>query len=542
MDKFLIKTKKLMFSQQGGIFSSALIMSIMIIVSRFFGFLRLRVLSSYFTANELDLYFASFRIPDIVFEILITGALTSAFVPIYIKYQNNKKDLWVNISSIINLLTLILFIFIFIIFIFLDKLVFLMTPGYSAEKSATIVYYSRILLLGQLPFLVIGNFLTAMGQANKSFLITSLAPIIYNLAVIFTTVLWAGKIHLFAPILGIVLGAFLFLLIQLPIPFIFNFQYLFIIRITEGLKHFFRMVIPRVFTVLTSQVDATIDLTLTTLISNGSYTIFYLAQHLQLLPISVIGISFGQASLPYLSEIYQNKKIDQLKNLIIDSILNLFFLTIPIASFFIFSRTPLVRLFFGGQKFDWQATVLTAYTISCFAISIPFHSIYYFLTRCFYALLDSRTPFYISLISIAINTFFSLIFILFFKLPVWSLALSFSIAISFSVISLFYILSRRLINLNFSFLIKETTKIVIITIIASLISYFSIKILDGLIFDTSRTINVFFLLSTVAIIYLFVYLFLAWLINIKELYLISKLLIKTKEYKNKILAIYSTYD
>lgn len=523
-------------------FSSALIMAVMIIASRGFGFLRYRVLSGYFVKEELDLYFASFRIPDIVFEILITGALTSSFIPIFIKYQKNKKELELNISSIINLLTIILFAIIFVVFLFLDKILFLITPGFSPDKIETIVYFSRILLIGQLPFLVIGNYLTAIGQASKTFFITALAPIIYNLAVIVVTIFFASSLHLFAPVIGIVFGAFLFLLVQLPLPFILQFSYIPVIKITEGLKEFFRMVVPRIFTVLVTQIDATIDLTLTTLIGPGSYTVFYLAQHLHLLPVSVIGIAFGQASLPYLSELYQEKKIEEMKKIIIDSILNLFFITIPIACFFIFTRTPLVRLFFGGQKFDWEATVQTAITLSYFSLTVPLHSIYYLLTRCFYAVLDSRTPFYISLISILLNTLLSIYFILVLKLPVWSLAISFSTAIAFNTMTLMIILSKRLGRLDFNFFIKETVKMVFSAILASVVSYLLIKLLDGLIFDTSRTINVFLLLLTGGVVFTCLYLFTAWFLNVKEIYLITKLLTKTQEYKKRVLEIYSSYE
>ena len=88
--------------------------------------------------------------------------------------------------------------------------------------------------------------------------------------------------------------------------------------------------------------------------------------------------------------------------------------------FFVFARTPLIRVFFGGEKFDWDATVQTAYTLSYFALSLPFHAVYYFLTRCYYALFDSKTPFIISLFTVAINTLLSLYFILVVKLPIWS--------------------------------------------------------------------------------------------------------------------------
>jgi len=542
MDKFLGKTRKLIFTKQGGMFSSALILAVMIVASSFFGFLRYRILAGFFSKEELDIYFASFRIPDLVFEILITGALTSSFIPIYIKFKKNKEELSKNISSIINIISLILFVFVTLVFVFLNKIVFLITPGFDAHKTQEIVFYSRMLIIGQLPFLVFGNFLTGIGQANKIFLITAIAPIIYNLSVIVTTVFFTRNLFLMAPIIGVILGALLFFLIQLPLLYTKDFNYLPIISITNGLKDFFRMVVPRVFTVTASQIDATVDLTLTTLMGGGAYTIFYLAQRLQLLPISVIGVAFGQASLPYLSEICEEKKFVEFKKIIIDSILNLFFLTIPIMSFFVFARTPLIRLFFGGQKFDWEATVQTAVTLSYFALSLPFHTIYYFLTRCFYAILDSKTPFFVSIFSILLNTCLSLLFTLVFKLPVWSLAIAFSLSITVNVILLLLILHHRLNGLDFRFLAVETLKMIVATFISSVFVYFLMKLFDGLIFDTSRTINVFLLLFTGISIYTVLYLFLAWVFDIKEIYLISKLLLKAREYQRKIIEVYVSYE
>jgi putative peptidoglycan lipid II flippase len=542
MDKFLDKTKRVIFARQGGMFSSALILSVMIVISSIFGFLRYRILAGFFSKEELDIYFASFRIPDLVFEILITGALTSSFIPIYIRFQKSKDELGENISSIINLISLFLFAFVILVFIFMDKIIFLITPGFDVAKTEAIVYYSRLLLIGQLPFMVFGNFLTGIGQANKIFLVTSLAPIVYNLAVIVSTIFFAKHLFLMAPIIGIILGAVLFFLIQLPLLFKSEFRYRPIIRITSGVKDFFRMVVPRVFTVLASQLDATIDLTLTTLLQAGAYTVFYLAQRLQLLPVSVIGIAFGQASLPYLSEICEAKRVDEFKRVIVDSVLNLFFLSIPLMSFFIFARTPLIRLFFGGQKFDWEATVMTAVTLSYFSLSLPFHTIYYFLTRCFYALLDSRTPFIISFFSILLNAGLSFIFVLVLKLPVWSLALAFSASIIVNTLLLFFILHRKTLGLDLRLMFVETAKISLATIIASVFVYYLMKLLDGLVYDTSRTINVFFLLLTGALTYFLLYLFLAWVFEIKEIYLISKMLIKAKEYRRKILEIYVSYE
>lgn len=542
MERLLKKTRGFIFTKQKSIFSSAILLSFMIVLTSLSGFLRYRILAGYFNKEELDIFFASFRIPDIIFEILITGALTSTFIPIYVKYKESKEELSENISSIVNLIFILLTVFVVIVSLFLDKIIPILTPGYDIVKMGKIINLSRLLLLGQLPFFVLGNFLTGIGQANKTFFLSALAPIIYNLVIILITILFYPTLFLLAPIWGVVIGSFFLFAVQIPLFFNSDFKYQFIIKKTKGLTEFIRMVIPRAFTVIVAQIDATIDLTLTTFLGSGAYTFFYLAQHLQLLPVSVIGIAFGQASLPYLTEMYQEKKFEEFKKIIIDSLLNLFYLTIPIAFFFILARTPLVRLFFGGQKFDWDSTVSTAVTLSYFSISLPFHGCYYFLTRCFYSMHDSRTPFYISIFSILINTSLSLISVFIFRLPVWSLALAFSVSMIINSSTLFIIISKRVNGLGLRNIFVEIGKMFFAGFLAAFISYFSMKFLDGLIFDTSRTINVFSLLSIIGIIYVVLYLFLSWLFNLKEIYLLTSLITKVKEYQKKFTEIYIQYE
>lgn len=542
MNKIIDRTKKIIFSKQQGIFSSALILSSMIIISRIFGFFRYRILSTFFVKEELDIYFASFRIPDLIFEMVITGGLTASFIPIFIKYQKDKNLLSKNISSIITFVSLVLTILILIMTLFIDKIIPLITPGFSLKAIKAVTLFTKILLLGQLPFLVIGNFLIGIGQANKRFLLSASAPIVYNLSIIITTLLLADKLSLTAPVLGVIIGAFFFFLTQLPALKDSRFQYRLIIKKTQGLIEFIRLSLPRIFTVITSQIEATIDLILASLVGPGAYTVFYLAQRLQLLPVSVIGISFGQASLPYLSEIYQDKKVEELKKIVIDSISNLFFFTFPIMSFFIFARTPIIRLFFGGPKFDWEATNQTALTLSYFAFAIPFHTIYYFLVRTFYAILDTKTPFFISVGSILINIILSILFIIILHLPVWYLGLSFAVAMSVNILILLIILSLKMGGLDFISLGLETTKIAMATLLSSVPTYYTMRLLDGLIFKTTRTINVFLLLITGGMVYFLLYLFISWFINVREIYLIGKLVLKAKEYRKKIIEIYSSVE
>lgn len=542
MERFIKTTSNFIFSKQKSIFSSAVLLSLMIVLARLAGFLRYRILAGYFTAQELDIFFASFRIPDLIFEILITGALTSTFIPIFVKYKAVKKDLTENISSIINLIFILLGVFIVVASIFMDQIIQVLTPGYSPEKISQIANYSRILLIGQLPFLVGGNFLTGLGQADKTFFIPAVAPIFYNVAIIVVTVFFYKTLLLSAPIWGVVAGAIVMFIIQLPLLWKSEFTYRFIFKKTQGLIDFIRMVVPRALTVIVAQLDATIDLSLATLLGGGAYTVFYLAQHLQLLPVSVVGIAFGQASLPYLSEIYQEKRVDEFKKIVTDSILNLFFLTIPAAVFFVFARTPLIRLFFGGQKFDWDATVLTAITLSYFSLSLPFHTVYYLLTRCFYAIMDSKTPFYVGIFSIFVNTILSLLFVFYFHFPVWALAISFSVAITINSVVLFLMLSKRIGGFDLVQIFKELIKMGIAAGISGAFSYSIMKLFDGLIFDTSFTLNVFLLLATTFSIFIPLYLFLSWLMDVKEIYLISQMILKAKEYQKKFTELYTQHE
>lgn len=541
MQKIIQQTRKLFLSAQGGMFSSAIILSFMIVVSRVFGFMRYRILAGYFTKDELDIFFASFRIPDLVFELIITGAITSTFIPIFIKYSRDEKERSKIISSIINIILIVLTVMIVLILPFMTPIVALITPGFHGEKLHNIVIFSQWLLVSQLPFLVLGNFLTGIAQARKQFLITTLPPIIYNVSVIIATFALAPSIGLYAPILGVIGGALLFTIIQLPVVIDELKTYRFTIELHTGVKEFFRMIGPRILTIITAQVDATIDLTLTTLLGSGAYTIFYFAQHLQLLPVSVIGMSFGQASLPYLSELAEAKKQKELTKIVTESLMNVFFMTMPIAVYFIFARTPLTRMFFGGEKFDWDGTVQTAFLLSYFSVSIPFHAVYYLLTRCFYALLDSKTPFYASITGVIANTVLSLVFILVFKLPVWALGISFSLSMIIQDTILFVLLHKKISFDLFPFFLSFG-KILFAAFISAPIPYIIIKLMDNLLLDTTRTINIFFLLCVSTIVYGLLYLFVSWFIGVQELYIISQLIGKAKQFQKKITEMYLSYD
>ena len=229
---------------------------------------------------------------------------------------------------------------------------------------------------------------------------------------------------------------------------------------------------------------------------------------------------------------------EELKKIIIDSMLSIFFFTIPAAAFFMITRTPTVRIFFGGEKFDWEATVLTATTLTYFSLSLPLHAVYYFLARCFYAIFDTKTPFYISAVTIFFSAILSVFFTLVLHLPVWSLALAFSITMSIRSIALFVFLQKKIPGLAIGELASGSIKIFLAAFNSAIPTYFLMRLLDGLIIDTSRTLNVFALLIIGFVVYSTLYLLLSWLFGIKEMYIISKMVMKVKTYGQKTTEVY----
>jgi putative peptidoglycan lipid II flippase len=539
MENLLRNTKKLIYKRQHDILSSALILSIMIIISRVFGLIRYRTFATFFTKEELDIFFAAFRLPDLVFEILITGALSSAFIPIYIKYKKDPKELYTNISSIINLVFLSLAVIIVIIVIFADPIVRIMTPGFTDAQVEYVVYLSRILIVGQLPFLVMGNMLSGISQANQTFMISAIAPIVYNIGIIGGTIILAPYLWLFGPVIGVVFGAFLFFIVQVPTMYILRFNYRPFTFNKKVLHEFITLFVPRTLSVITTQIDLTIDLTLSTLLGSGSYTIFYFAQHLQLFPVSFVGVAFGQASLPYISNLFKDGQIATIKKLFVDSILQLLYISIPLSLFFIFARTPIVRIIFGGRKFDWIGTNSTALTVSIFALSIPMHTIFYFITRSFYASHDTRTPFVINFMSVALNASLSYFFISYLKLGVWSLGLAFSIAVSINVIALITAFYFKIKGFDFTKLIVHTVKIYVTGFCASIAPYLLLKLMDDLLIDTARTINVLTLLTMTFLLFVLCYAFFSWLFNVEEIYMFRHIVRRFTSFKKQIEEVYS---
>lgn len=474
--KLISKGQKLLFSAQTSVLSAATIIMLMVVASRALGLVRQRVLAHFFGAGELSLFFAAFRLPDLVFEVLVFGTFASAFIPVFTKaLKKGRENAWETATSVTNI-GVLAFLFVgFILAFFANPLYSIFAPGYSSEQRAEIVKIARILFAAQ-GFFVVSYVLTSVLESLRRFLVPALAPLFYNLGIIFGTTILVGKFGLLAPALGVFLGAFLHFLIQLPLAIRLGFRFSPVIRITKEVRHIGRLALPRIIEVSFLQVSKIVELSLASIISTAAYTYFTFASTLQFLPVGIFGTSVAKAALPTLAR--QAGNTLEFRKTLFGALYQIIFFVAPIAMVLIVLRIPLVRLIFGTDIFSWESTVQTGLVVSAFALGVVFQSAVSLLARGFYALHDTKTPVTVSIVSILAIVAMDLLFIKGFSLPVWGLALSFSIGSLFQAVMLLYLLNRRLSGVPLINLLGPPVRTLIASLGSGAVMFLLLKIFD----------------------------------------------------------------
>lgn len=446
--KKMFKLKKVFQKRSTGIAAAAILVGVFSLVSRILGIFRDRILAGEFGAGQiLDAYYSAFRIPDLIYNLIILGALSAGFIPIfsnlikkmrcddgfYFCYsKSGNKEAWDLVSNILNLLILVLAVFSIIGLFFAPQLVNLIAPGFSPELKATAVLLTRIMFLSPI-FLGISSLLGGILQSFKNFLIFSLAPIFYNLGII------AGALF-FVPIMGVsglawgvVLGAFLHMIIQVPSVKILGFRWRVFINLREeNLRKILRMMIPRTLSLAINQINLLVVTIVGSTLVSGSLAIFNLANNLQSFPIGIFGISFAVAAFPALSASAFNR--EKLVNNFSYALRQILFFIIPSTILLITLRAQIIRVILGTGAFSWRDTVLTIDTLGFFALSLFAQATIPLLTRVFYARQNSKAPFYIGLIIVVINVFLSLFFGKRMGVAGLALALSISSILNFMIL------------------------------------------------------------------------------------------------------------
>ena len=539
MVKLFKNTFAILNRTQNSILSAASVIMTAVLISRVLGLLRDRMLAARFTPEELGIYYAAFRLPNMIFELLVMGALATAFIPVFTTYLSAKgrEEAFTMASSVINIGLGIFLIMSLPIIFFTNQVSYFLAPGFTDEQITLMASFTRIMILAQVFPLIIGNFFTGILQSYRNFILPALAPVIYNVGIIIAIIFLTPAIGLYAPVIGVVIGAFLFALIQIPAVAHLGYRHKWSWDINHpGAVSVGKLMLPRTLGLAVSQIDTTIDLILSTLLGAASVTVFNFALHLQQVPIGLFGASLAQATLPSLASSYAEKKYEEYKKIFLTSFHQILFLVVPLSAVLIVLRIPMVRLVFGASSlFDWNSTVVTGQTLAYFSISLFAQALVHLLARGFYAMHDSKTPVAIGAICVIVNTILSLLFILSLHLEVWSLGLSASVASILNAILLLYFLDKKIGFFNRYQLFFPAVKIFLSGAVSGIALYIPIKLLDQLVFDTTKTINLLMLTGISTLVGFSVYLFLAWFLDVPQVAVLTKIFSRVKDWRKGVM-------
>ncbi len=523
MFDFLKNGAHIFKKKQEDILSAAFVIGASFAISKLLGLVRLRLLASYFGGNIklLDALLAVSVFQDSIFEIFIFGSIALAFIPVFSKYLSRDKldKAWVLASTMITL-GFVLFLIIAILFLFFaDFITPVLAPGIVKkfpELQKTMAHLLQIMLISEV-FLVVSIFITGVLQSFKRFLIPAVASIFYNVGIIISIIFLVPVFGIYAPAIGMILGALLHLIVQLPLAISlgFKFKLNFDFKNKDVLETF-QLMWPRSITIGLTRLAEVINIALASVTVVGSIVALNFAQVLQIAPTAFFATSISQAAFAFLSIEFNEGKLAQFKKVFGESFHQIVFLVLPAAAILAILRIPVVRLVFGARELPWEITVLTGRVLIAFALGITSQAVTLLLIRGFHAARDSFTPLKVSVLTFTLNICLSVIFIFVFHLPVYWLALAVSVANITSSAILLYLLNKTLGGLGNAFFVP-LVKMLAITIMMAISLYVPMKLLDQLVFDTTRTVGLILLTAIASTVGIAVYLVLSYIFKIDEL-------------------------
>ncbi|MBA3724144.1 MAG: murein biosynthesis integral membrane protein MurJ [Candidatus Levybacteria bacterium] len=519
---FLSKSLDLLTRRQTNILSAAFVIMVTVVLSQFLGLIRQRLLVGIFGASdELGIYLYATLLPDTLFQLTIAAALASAFIPVFSDYlaRGKEKEAHKMASTLLALgFSIFTVLSLLLAFFARDILqIFNLGANFSPQEMDLMANMMRIIIVGQL-FFIVGTFFTALLQSYNHFFIPGIAAALYNLGIIIGVLLFSDTFGIYSTTVGVLLGGLIFILVQIPLArkVGFRFQPSVAYLKSDGVKKIGKLMWPRTIAVVLFQLGTVAIGSFISLLADPGRmnVIFDYAKTLAFAPVALFGQTIAQAAFPVLSR--EKDKPEEFKSTFINSFNQMLYLVLPVSVLILILRIPFVRLVYGADKFDWPATVLTGQTLAFFSVSIFAQALITLVLRAFYALHDTKIPLFVGGLSTVLLIALSYVFIIVTDMGVVSLGIAFSIASIVQLIVLFLLLERKVGGFKKAPLLVSWSKFFISSFLTAFALYIPIKLLDQLVFDTTRTINLIILTGISSLLGLALYLFLTWFFDVKE--------------------------
>ncbi|MBI5207870.1 MAG: murein biosynthesis integral membrane protein MurJ [Candidatus Firestonebacteria bacterium] len=538
----------------------AIILAFSSLASRILGILRDRILASFFGASDmLDIYYASFQIPDFFYNIFILGTLSVAFIPIFTTYiynSNGKTSEFYDESleftnTILNMVIICMGAGCLTLLFFTPILVKFVAPGFSGEKYNITITITRIMLIS--PFIFsLSSILSSILTSYKRFLAISFAPIFYNLGIIFGAIVLTPLFGIKGLSIGVIIGAVLHVLVQIPPIKKLGYKYKININLKNiKVKEFGRLFFPRIIGIDISQASLLIGSIIGSYLTKGSIAIFNLANNLQSLPTGIFGISLVSSVFPHLSGAFARNDLEQFREDFYKTISQILFFLIPSSIFLFILRKNIIELILKAGKFESKDVLLTSAVLGYFCLSLIPQGVTPLFLRSFYSMHDTITPVVINVICICIDIAASLWFTMLLgnsnlfhnismqiygfssneDIRVLGLAMGFSISSWITLIILYIFLRMRIKNLYAKRIFISFIKFLISSVLAGTAIYFILYNINK--FWQTQTLWVLIITTGLSgIIGILVYLFACWILgsNVSNLLTTEARRLERKDY------------
>ena len=529
MRRFKFKSVVKLANMRLSVKSAAIVLASSTLISALLGLFRDRLLNSYYLGTYptgIDAYTAAFTIPDFMFFILTSGALSVSFIPVFNQRlaAGNKKSAWELSSSLINLLSIITFITSLLIMIFADPLIrYIVSPGLDESGMILAINMTRVIAIN--PFLFsIATVITSIQQAVGRFVFYAFAPAIYNIGIIIGITCFTGGINIFGiqlfeggimgVALGVILGAIMQLIVALIGLFGLGMDYDFKINWkNQGFRSILRLLPARSLDQGIDYVNGIVNTNLSSRMGAGAVRSFNQASALHQMPVNLIGVAISTAFFPKLTEELGNGDKKEFNNTFRQALRTIIWIALPVSVIAFFGRGYVTSFISNIGNNDSNGTIASVLGALCIAVFA--RSVFHIASRGFYAYQDTKTPFVVSIFAIGLTIALSVWFYL-IGWGVDGLGLAQSIGAIIEIIILLYILQRRskkeLLDKAFW---RATFRMIFATIITACVAFSMTKFIPLMATDNSLVITIpkFLLISAISFV---AYLVASYFLELKE--------------------------
>ncbi len=464
------------------------------LLSSLLGFWRDRLLNAAYMPNKeaglagyvvgLDAYTAAFMVPDFMFAILVSGALSVTFIPVFNERwtKGNKQSAWQISSSMINFMALTTLAASVLIIIFADPLMrYFIVPGMSESGHALAVSMMRVIAVNPFIF-AIAAVIASIQQAVGRFTFYALAPMIYNIDIIIGTVWFTNGINIFGwqifegGIMGVALGVVLGSVMQLIVSAVglvgLGFDYEFKLHWrNRGFRKVLSLLPARSVDQGMDYAVSLVEVNLASRLGDGVIRAYQQALTLHMMPINLIGVAVSNAAFPQLTEHLGNNRQDLFQKDLRQLLRVIIWMAMPVSVITFFTRGYVVH-FIRNTGDPMMAGIL-----GCLVVAILFRTIYHMAARAFYAQQDTKTPLNISFAAIGLNVVLAIVLSMVLKMGAYGLAWAQSTVAVIEVVILFVVLEKRIPHLFDTSFVVAILRMIMASTVAGIVCYLMLQVL-----------------------------------------------------------------